>query len=77
MFDLGKPEEINPQKLAVYDTVKNPYGHYDFVKTDSEQKTFLLITDRDKPFAISYCGNANLNGYPASYQIKSRLEFTI
>lgn len=73
VFDLGKPEEINPQKQAVDETIKVPFGHYDFVKTDSEQKTFLLITNEDKPFAISYCGNANLNGYPASYQIKTAL----
>ena len=71
--DLGKPEEINPQKQAVDDTLKVPFGHYDFVKTDSEQKTFLLITDEEKPFAISYCGNAALSGYPASYQIKTAL----
>lgn len=74
VFDLGKPEEINPQKLVADDTVQVPFGYYDFVKTDSEQKTFLLTTDGDKPFAISYCGNANLKGFPTSYQIKNALK---
>lgn len=73
VLDLGKPEEINPQKQALDDTLKVPFRYYDFVKTDSEQKTFLLITAEEKPFAISYCGNSNLNGYPASYEIKNAL----
>lgn len=49
-------------------------GHYNFVKTDHEQKTFLLLNDENKPFAVSYCGNANLNGYPTSYQINLALK---
>lgn len=72
-FDLGRPEDLKPQKLTKCDTVQIPFGHYDFVKTDSEQKTFLITTSAEKRFAISYCGNANLNGYPASYQIRMAL----
>ena len=68
VLDLGKPEDLNPQKKQEGETVQVPFDHYDFVKTDSEQKTFLLWNDDNKPFAVSYCGNANLNGYPASYQ---------
>lgn len=74
VLDLGKPEDLNPQKMTADDTVQVPFGHYDFVKTDSEQKTFLLTTDENRSFAISYCGNANLNGYPASYQIRTALK---
>lgn len=70
VLDLGRPEELNPQKKNNDDVRQVPFGHYDFVKTDSEQKTFLLRNSANTPFAIGYCGNANLNGYPASYQIK-------
>ena len=73
VLDLGKPEDLSPKKKQEGETVQVPFGHYDFVKTDSEQKTFLLWNDENKPFAVSYCGNANLNGYPASYQIKLAL----
>ncbi len=73
VLNLGKPEDLNPQKKQKDETVQVPFGHYDFVKTDSEQKTFLLTTSESKNFAISYCGNANLNGYPTSYQIRTVL----
>lgn len=33
----------------------------------------MLTTDVNQCFAISYCGNANLNGYPASYQIRTAM----
>lgn len=61
-----------------YSTVKHQEDDgiekfYDYVKTDSEQKTFLFTNANNKSFAISYCGNANLKGYPASYQIKGLL----
>ncbi len=72
-FDLGRPKDLQPQILTGCDTAQIPFGHYDFVKTDSEQKTFLITTSAGKSFAISYCGNANLNGYPASYQIRMAL----
>ena len=42
VLDLGKPEDLNPKKTNTDDTVQILFGHYDFVKTDSEQKTFLL-----------------------------------
>lgn len=29
VFDLGKPEEINPQKLVADDTVQVPFGYYE------------------------------------------------
>lgn len=73
-YNLGKLEDINPQKIVPDGTLKVQFGHYDYVKTDSEQKTFLLVTNEKKPFVISYCGNANLQGYPASYQIKNALK---
>lgn len=69
-LDLGKSEDLNPQKKALDEnTIQVPFGHYDYVKTDSEQKTFHLRNKDNKSFAVSYCGNANLGGYPASYQI--------
>lgn len=48
-------------------------SHYNFIKTDSEQKTFLLVNEYGNPFAISYCGNANLLGTPTSFQIRFAL----
>lgn len=73
VLNLGKPEDLILQKKQDNQTVQVPFGHYDYVKTDSEQKTFLFMNKEEKPFAISYCGNANLNGYPASYQIQLAL----
>jgi hypothetical protein len=41
---------------------KNEKYEYQFISTDAEQKTFIVANS----FAISYCGNANINGIPAS-----------
>lgn len=42
VLDLGKPENLNPKKKTTVDTAQVPFGHYDFVKTDSEQKHSCL-----------------------------------
>lgn len=47
-------------------------GKYNYIKSDNEQKTFL-INSANKLFAVSYCGNANLKGYPASFFIKKAI----
>ena len=73
-IDIGKIEGLNQKKLTADDTIQAPLRRIDYVKTDNEQKTFLLTTDVNQGFAISYCGNANLNGYPASYQIRSAIK---
>lgn len=62
------------QKKADTKTDSTRLGRYEYIKTDNEQKTFLLKNNENRPFAISYCGNASLNGYPASYQIQRALK---
>lgn len=75
---FGKPEELKPQLDAKEplhtDEIKIPFGYYDFVKTDTEKKTFLFTNKENHSFAISYCGQANLNGYPTSYRIQELLK---
>ena len=73
--NLGKPEELRLSRndQLPENSVKIPFGHYDFIKTDSEQKTFLLSNESGTPFAVSYCGNANLLGTPTSHQIRIAL----
>lgn len=73
--NLGKPEELKLYRnmQLPQDTIKIPFGHYNYVKTDSEQKTFFFENENRNPFAVSYCGNANLLGKPASYQIRMAL----
>jgi len=42
---------------------KDRYGKINYVVTDSEQKTFPI----GRNMAVSYCGNADPNGLPASF----------
>jgi len=45
-LDTDKLLTQNPQVNQADETVQIPIGHYDYIKTDSEQKTFLLKTMR-------------------------------
>lgn len=70
-INLGRSEEVrlqNSDQLAE-NSMKIPFGHYNYIKTDCEQKSFLLENEYGSSFAISYCGNAKLLGTPTSYQI--------
>ena len=73
-LNLGKIEELKLVSKAEEAVAQIPFGRYEYVKTDNEQKTFLLENSRNSYFAVSYCGNANLNGYPASYYIRKALK---
>lgn len=53
-------------------TIVNTNNNY--ISTDQEQKTFLLINRYNKSFSISYCGNASIGGYPTSFCISNALK---
>lgn len=70
---IGKPEDIKPHEFIEGLTNQVRFGEYEYVVTDTEQKTFLLKAEIGY-FAVSYCGSGNINGYPASYIIKQGLK---
>ena len=74
MREIGKIEELALHPFIEGERNQLQFGKYDYIKSDSEQKSFLLTTKSNSKYAVSYCGNANLNGYPASYVIKEALK---
>ncbi len=52
----------------------NPVEKYNYIKTDNEQKTFLLLNRFNKAFSISYCGNACIGVLPTSFCITNALK---
>ncbi len=53
-------------------TIINTNNNY--IKTDQEQKTFLLVNRFNKAFSISYCGNASVDEFPTSFCISKALK---